>query len=290
MSTETKKKILSCSQINQIDIVSYLSTLGISPSKIKGNNYWFFSPFRNEKTPSFKVNRRLNRWYDFGEGKGTTLVDFGIRYFDCSIKDLIQQFSGFAHLEIVPQKNILIEEVDESFIVIKKISTLNSGALFQYLHQRRIPLNVAQKHCCEVEFEFAEKNFFAIGFKNKQGGYELSNKYFKGSSSPKDITLIKHPASDDLAVFEGFFDFLSWQVLFPDNSLESDFLILNSLSFFEKSIPLMDQYKTVRLLIDNDEPGNRIISHALKRSHSYIDGRKLYRQYKDVNDFLCGIK
>lgn len=61
-----KKQKLSCEQLRAMDIVNYLARLGHEPSKIKGHNYWYYSPFRNENTPSFKVNRRINRWYDFG--------------------------------------------------------------------------------------------------------------------------------------------------------------------------------------------------------------------------------
>ena len=32
--------------------------------------YWYLSPLRKEVTPSFKVNDRLNEWYDFGEATG----------------------------------------------------------------------------------------------------------------------------------------------------------------------------------------------------------------------------
>ena len=34
------------------------------------DRYWYLSPLRNERTPSFKVNDRINEWYDFGEATG----------------------------------------------------------------------------------------------------------------------------------------------------------------------------------------------------------------------------
>ena len=65
--------------------------LGFQPSKISGNDYWYSSPLRNEHTPSFKVNRRLNKWFDHGLGKGGNLVDFGILYYNCSMGELLQK-------------------------------------------------------------------------------------------------------------------------------------------------------------------------------------------------------
>lgn len=45
-----------------------MSGLGFQPTKIPGNSYWYHSPMHDEKTPSFKVNHNINRWYDFAEG------------------------------------------------------------------------------------------------------------------------------------------------------------------------------------------------------------------------------
>ena len=59
-------------------MVDYLEKLGYMPQKIRGNDYWYLSPFRQEKEPSFKVNRKLNAWYDHGTGRGGNIVDFGM--------------------------------------------------------------------------------------------------------------------------------------------------------------------------------------------------------------------
>ena len=70
-----KTQPLLCKQANQIDLVNYLEKLGHRPQKIRSNDYWYLSPLREEKTPSFKVNRKMNVWYDHDMGKGGTLVD-----------------------------------------------------------------------------------------------------------------------------------------------------------------------------------------------------------------------
>jgi len=51
--------LFSIHEARQQDMVDYLQQLGYLPEKIRGNDYWYLSPLRNEKTPSFKVNRRL---------------------------------------------------------------------------------------------------------------------------------------------------------------------------------------------------------------------------------------
>src|SRR6476469_6025931 len=80
--------------VKQIDLVDYLSSLGYQLQKIRNNDYWYLSPLREEKTASFKVNRKLNAWYDHGIGKGGNMVDFGILYHHCSITELLQKLSS----------------------------------------------------------------------------------------------------------------------------------------------------------------------------------------------------
>lgn len=50
----------------QLDLVDYLASLGHQPQKVRNQDHWYLSPLREEKNPSFKVDRRLNVWYDHG--------------------------------------------------------------------------------------------------------------------------------------------------------------------------------------------------------------------------------
>ncbi|WP_018614986.1 CHC2 zinc finger domain-containing protein [Segetibacter koreensis] len=83
----------SCQELKQIDIVEYLEKLGYHPESIRNNDYWYLSPLREEKEASFKVNRKLNLWYDHGLGKGGSIIDFGMLYYKCSIPEFLQKLS-----------------------------------------------------------------------------------------------------------------------------------------------------------------------------------------------------
>ena len=48
----------------------FLARLGHHPVQRRANAIWYRSPYREEHTPSFKVNPEKNLWFDFGEGKG----------------------------------------------------------------------------------------------------------------------------------------------------------------------------------------------------------------------------
>jgi hypothetical protein len=71
-----ENKLFNCAEAREIDLVNYLFTLGFHPLKIRGNDYWYLSPLREEREASFKVNRKLNVWYDHGIGEGGDIIEF----------------------------------------------------------------------------------------------------------------------------------------------------------------------------------------------------------------------
>jgi hypothetical protein len=278
----------TCAQARELDMVDYLSNLGYQPRKIRGNDYWYLSPLRTERTASFKVNRKLNRWYDHGMGKGGNVIDFAILYHNCTIAELLQNIaSNFSfHKASFHQPHPIHEE---NKILVLKDFVISSISLLNYLRQRHIPYEIADRYCREVRYQLKGKIYYAIGFKNDAGGYELRNPYFKNSSAPKGITMIKNGAGK-IAVFEGFFDFLSFLVLYENvQSFQWDFCILNSLSFFEKTRPFLAQYNSIHLFLDNDIAGQNCSRSALKLDKKYLDESGLYAGYKDLNEWIVNI-
>ncbi|RYE02146.1 MAG: DNA primase [Sphingobacteriales bacterium] len=278
---------LSCKEANTLDLVDYLARLGHTPQKIRGVDYWYLSPLRTERTPSFKVNRRLNVWYDHGEGAGGTLVDFGLRYFRCSIPELLAQLSGnLPSLKPLVTLPVVADEAPEKHLEICGDRPIQSLSLQRYLHTRKIPLLIAQKHLREVVFLLDGKRYLALGFPNRSGGYELRNDWFKGSSAPKDISYYFR-GSRELAIFEGFFDFLSFLAIHQKQEVPRlDILVLNSLSFAQKSLDIMTAYRQVRLWLDNDKAGEKHLQQLQKSCSHATDERRLYQGYKDLNDWL----
>lgn len=176
----------SIDRARQTDIVEYLEKLGYKPQKIRNNDYWYLSPLRDEKTASFKVNRKLNAWYDHGIGKGGNIIDFGILHHRCSIPEFIEKltltFSFHRETFTVQQPQPNTQKTSEALepkIKVIAPKPLKNLILCRYLTSRKIPFKIAQKFCKEVRFELNEKENFAIGFKNKSGGFELRNERFK---------------------------------------------------------------------------------------------------------------
>lgn len=288
-------KKITCDEVNKFDLIDYLSCLGHQPTKINNKDYWYRSPLRKENTASFKINRNLNLWYDHGSGKGGTFVDFGILYFQCTIKDLLERlatyrpslnFSFHPPLAALPSAGEK-KEHDAARIIITEAHRLTEKALLDYLEERSIPLDIANRFCKEVDFVLYGKKHTVIGFQNNAGGYELRSPDFKGSSSPKDITFIDNN-TQEIAVFEGFFNFLSFCTINKDKQAPlTNCLVLNSLAFLEKSRPLMEQYQQVHLILDRDAAGINQTRKAMAwDSEKYIDRSSFYQGHKDLNDYL----
>ena len=278
----------SLAGLKQLDIVDYLAKLGHSPVKANGHNYWYLSPLRLEKEASFKVDKKLNAWYDHGIGKGGNLVDFGILYYKCSVKEFLQKMlvDDFSFHQQTPVKSQEKEE-HENKIIITGSYPIKNMALAYYLQERKIPLEVARLYCSEVHYQLNNKEYYAIGFANDSGGFELRNKYFKGGSSPKDSTLIRNEGAEELTVVEGFFSFLSYQSINKTQAQPvTDFLVLNSLSFVQKNIDRMQSYPSTKLMLDNDLAGDNATAKLLAISPAIKDERKLYQGRKDLNDLL----
>lgn len=274
---------MNIGQAKQIDLVDYLASLGYNPSKIKREEYWYLSPLREERTASFKVDRRQNVWYDHGLGKGGNLVDFGTLYHNCPVKDLLKRLHSNLSFHQPPVQALAPEE---SLIKIISERNLVSLSLLRYIRQRRVAEEVAKKYCREIVFLLHDKTYSAIGFKNNEGGFELRNQWFKGSSSPKAITSFGN-GSKELSVFEGFFNFLSHQTIQQNQVLPiPNFLVLNSTSFFDKSKALMEQHDTIHLFLDRDRTGQNCTSQALSWSKKFRDESHLYKGYNDLNEWM----
>ena len=127
----------------------------------------------------------------------------------------------------------------------------------------------------------AKKHFFAAGWQNEQGGWEVRNRHFKGCIGHKAITFIRaHPKN--AAVFEGFFDFLSWK----SENRESDrsIIVLNSLSMLRAATAKAKAFSGIDVYFDRDVQGVQHTREFIKALPYATDRSKVYEGYNDYND------
>jgi len=269
--------------IKQISITDYLQQQGYAPARVQGIHYWYYSPLRNERTPSFKVNTERNQWYDFGSGEHGDIIDLVCALHRCTISEAISLLSGakqVAHQEFSFGGE---RKISERKLEILSAQPLSNPYLLRYLAARAIPLPVASVYCSEVLFQNMNRTYYAIGFVNDALGWEIRNMYFKGCIAPKAVTTIKR-GTDRLQIFEGFMDFLSWQVLNPSST--SDAIVLNSLALLPRIQEKTKGYKQVESFLDNDDAGRKSFEVLKQFYPQIIDGSVNYRTYKDLNEWL----
>ena len=293
---------MNIQQINsEIAITDYLASQGIRPAYKRGCDWWYISPVRMaERTPSFKVNTRLNRWYDHGSGEGGKIFDLALRlHRSASIREVIQllvehSLSSTAILtptiqpagEPTQRQSAAIREESTPGIQVLATKPLEENSpLASYLEQRGITFETASPYCREVHFSIGARRYKAIGFGNRSGGYELRNAWFKGSSSPKDITFVDKGAGT-VCLVEGFTDFLSLLELRPRLKTSSSFLVLNSLAMGTKSLKVRGRHRQVLLYFDHDQAGRRVTERLLQSELNCRDHSSLYKNYKDLNELL----
>ena len=269
--------------IKQIAITDYLQQQGYAPARVQGIHYWYYSPLRNESTPSFKVNTERNQWYDFGSGEHGDIIDLVCALHRCTISETIRLLSGakqVAHQEFSFGGE---RKIYERKLEILSAQPLSNPNLLRYLAARAIPLTVANSYCSEVLFQNMKRTYYAIGFANDALGWEVRNMYFKGCVAPKAVTTIKRGA-DRLQIFEGFMDFLSWKTLNP--SSKSDAIVLNSLALLPRIKEQMMGYREVESFLDNDDAGRKAFTVLKQMFPQVIDGAARYRVHKDLNEWL----
>ena len=282
---------MNCTNANQMNIAGFLQSKGFRPHKVAGNCFWYCSPLRAEKTPSFKVDRIKNLWYDFGTATGGRLLDLVCKIYNVELPGALLILSGQRILK--PVLSFSDKHTPGSFsepkLEIVRIQPLQNYALLQYLSQRKINYRIASRYCKEVYYKtYAEgKEFFSVAFENDSQGWELRSKYFKGSSSPKDITTIRGKDSARVNVYEGFMDYLSALSYYNIHSPACDSIVLNGVGFVEKFIALTPSYSHIDLYLDNDTAGQEVCRRIQNlRPEAVNQSQLLYPDHKDFNEFL----
>jgi len=275
--------------IRRIPLADFLARLGHEPVRRSGNELWYLAPYRGERTPSFRVNVAKQLWYDFGLGKGGDIFTLAGEFLQSG--DFMAQTKFIAEAANMTvagwEKPAYLPKPTEPVFEDVEVAPLLRSPLTEYLAERGIPYDIASRHCCRLNYGVRGKRYFAVGFPNMAGGYEVRSRFFKGCIPPKSVSLVKAndiPAGECL-VFEGFMDFLSAVTLqVTDNA---DCLVLNSIANVEKAAKLLDGYGRIGCILDRDEAGQRTLTALVGRYGERVTDRSsLYGGYKDLNEYL----
>ena len=277
-----------------VSIVDLLSRLGYEPVRIHGQESKYLSMLHTETQPSFYVKDQLGVWYDQGLGKGGTIIDFGLAYWKLPFQETLEKIVQVCGTNL-PLVNYDRQEsarkrraVKIPHYEVEEIKPLgNNPQITDYLNYRGI-WQAAQGRLQEVYY-FVEdqkkqrKYFFATGWQNELGSWEVRNKYFKGCLGHKAISFI--PGDENrLAVFEGYLNYLSW--LTDNPGAEDSVLVLNSIALLNTAAKKAQSYNEVAIYFDRDQTGHNATLELIKAVPQAVDHSAIYDGHNDYNDKL----
>jgi hypothetical protein len=280
---------LSFEQINQIDLVEFLTSIGIDPKKRKGHRYYYCSPLAIHPAhrPTFIVNRHLNRWRETTTKQAGRVADLAVNLYDCTIGELTIHLQ--AVLPPVPRDNPAASTNHQPVIAVEQVHPIRSSCLQHYLWERRIPLDVARFYCLEAWYTRENKLHHTLAFRNDAGGFELFDKHHHYRVLPSAPTHIRNQ-SQSIAIFRHVLDLLSFATIFAGPVIKfPDFLILNAPVAFQVVRHILQPYQQKHLFLPNDAAGIAFSSLAATNLKSCRDHRSLYQGYPSLNDWICRI-
>ncbi len=314
---------MTIDEIKSVSILQWMRENNYGNGLRKGVNYFFCSPLRSERTPSFAVNTARNLWCDFGSSNrnGGNLINLVeqlnptwsehqvLSYLEQQIMNLKLEFNkdyiGRIRQEEdkqrwLEEKRAEYEEQLNQETVVEMVLPLSHPYLRDYVIQRRIDFNIAQRYCKEVHYSLRGKRYYAIAFMNVANGMEARNKLNKRCIGKKSISAIYPMGTQqkNCCVFEGFFDMLTYLTIetwMPDIGVSvgepCDFFVLNGVGEVKLLLPYLKEYESIHCYLDNDEAGKTATKTIMQYyTDMAVDESHRYKGYNDLNDFLAGTK
>ena len=278
--------------IKAIPIADYLHACGIEPAKRYNSYALYHAPYREDPNASLKVDFRQNLWHDYGTSQGGSIIDLVMQMQGCSAYEAMAHLAeGKVQILAPTSFHRTISPTMTTSTSTRRILSISEALplhLQNYLREvRKIDLAVAGPYLRHIRYEVGGREYSAIGFPNRAGGYELrDNKTFKGTIAPKDISVIAGEENNaPLCIFEGFIDFLSHLTMKGKETAAC--LVLNSVSNLSRAIAYLQEngIDSVRAFFDNDQAGRDALQTLCSAGIKVEDMSRHYAQYKDLNDY-----
>lgn len=278
---------MNCKSIKEkVGIRGVLESFGFFPVKENRKTAFYYALDREEKIPSLSVNFEKNQAFDFGTGRNYDIISIVQQIKKCSVSDALKYLSQVAGIS--EKSSSKMATIKAENYKITKVQEVKHPALVDYLNSRKVFQQ--KKLVKEIHYEMGCKQGFGIGFENQSGGFEIRNAYSKICLGKKDITLIQSiTKSTEIAIFEGFFDYLTFRNLEKNQTPTCDYLILNSTAMLFKAQEILKNYSQIFLFLDNDENGKSAKLKIQKQYKSVEDCSLIYHSFKDLNEWWCDL-
>ena len=292
-----KSRFYDLQYIKAIPIADYLHACGIKPAKRYNGYALYHAPYREDPNASLKVDFRQNLWHDYGTSQGGSIIDLVMKMRGCSAYGAIAHLAEGKATTLAPssfhrEAHIGQRRDEQRPNNTRRILSINEALplhLQSYLREvRKIDLAVASPYLHHVRYEVGGREYSAIGFPNRAGGYELrDDKIFKGTIAPKDISVIAGQANNaPLCIVEGVMDFLSLLTMKGKEAI-SPSIVLNSVRNIHRAVAYLHEkgIDSVRAFFDNDPAGRQALQAIQSTGIKVEDMSRHYSRYKDLNEY-----
>ena len=155
--------MMNIEHIKSLSLKDYLANKGHYPVKEYTTYGMYRSPFREESSPSFKVDYRASLWYDFGSGEGGSIIDLVMKLHGCTLSQAIGLLEDRVEISPLTQNDFdrQVERCEEMKII--EAVSLHHPNLLRYLQDRKIDCSVAKQYCREVHYQVKGRTCREIG-------------------------------------------------------------------------------------------------------------------------------
>jgi Toprim-like len=291
-------------EANKIPITEIANALGMVRTSGTSANVQYQNPHIEDKSGNLNCCLRTNKCKDFADSKPLmTTIDLIIFVKNCAPIDALrfcEQHTGASIAQPQPEYQPL---ADRTLHSAKRYEWNKYPANDNYILSRGISRAVAEQYLYNIVLKKPDGKFsYFIGFKNNSNGYELRTppyqgnpNGYKGCFGTKTTTSIKRDKNSGgspltsttplyYAIFEGFFDFLTFCEEKPLLKVNIVCIVLNSAANVLKVENLRHDVFFYR---DRDAPGLDAFNHLVAQNPNIKvrDMSYLYPDHKDYNEF-----
>jgi hypothetical protein len=272
-------------QAKRINLISFLEQLGFRPSWQSGERAMFFSPLREEKNPSFYVQRFDGcwMWKDWGTGEKGDIINFIELYYGIDFAEAVRRLDP---LQTATGRGVLSPE-DLRTSQSPKTCKRDSREVVSWVrefYRKGVKMNVHKMEVvrgyflrrgvryypemkCILVNDWKEKKLYVgipVPFPLKMRGLELRE--IDGDSRKtwgrKTLWLLKRNPRRVL-VTESVLDALAGELVIGDDSIT--LCSLNGVCNVDQLGDLFVQYRPreVIMALDADEPGRKAAQEAI---------------------------
>ena len=297
LSAKFRERIEKAKQ--NADIKAVIESTGAQPASANATKgeFMYHAPYREDDSPSLKINVHLQKFIDFGQtgAQGDVIALTRLIFGQGDINAMpfleavqwLERFSGTstAPEAIKPRQRSekpaakTHPEGDRfSFVKTDPVTAKTHPSNLGYITEtRKIPLQIASRYLHVITYKDHAAAFddplrgnrYGIGGQNDAGGFEVRapspNSDFKTSLGPKDITSYAgRPQAQIGDIFEGRFDMLTYLAMTGQTEPSNPTIILNTGRLAARaaqailSRPDWQAVELWRIWQQNDDEGHRV--------------------------------